>query len=203
MMDLHARRVSEVGADHLLILQHHPVVTKGRRLHGKPLPRELALTARGIIIRDADRGGLLTYHGPGQIVMYFVIQLGDYFDGVSGLVTCIEEELIRFLSAYRLDGRRDSVHPGVWVGEKKVASIGLRVAGGVTCHGLALNVMNDLGAYALFDPCGLSGDSISNLACLLGRDIADDEFARMEHGLARAFQQRLSAEHATRSARAA
>lgn len=191
MMALHAQRGADQVPDHLLLLQHEPVITKGRRLHGQPIPFQKKIEAQGIQVRDADRGGQLTYHGPGQLVIYFVIRFSDHFEGVADMVHSIENELLRFLKTKKIEGRVDSEHPGIWVGQKKVASIGLRVSDGVTRHGISLNVNNDLSVYQLFDPCGMSGQNMTHLQEILGREFSDEEVWDLGRELAHCFGEAL------------
>lgn len=169
MEDRHACRLAGTASDAVFVLEHDPpVITKGRRLHDVPVPRQDEILARGIQIRQTDRGGLLTYHGPGQIVVYFVLRLEDYFTGIGALVRTLEDVLMEFLSRRGVSANVDPSHPGIWTGGKKIASLGLRVERGVTKHGIALNVNNDLGVYALFDPCGLSGNAMTTLDAVAG-----------------------------------
>ena len=180
MDDLHAARVQNKVPDTILVLEHHPVITKGRRLDGTPIPNEGKIRARGITICQTDRGGLLTYHAPGQIVLYFILRLTDSFRGISELVAALEAGIQEFLSNLGVEAQIKKDHPGIWVGERKVASLGLRVADGVTKHGIALNVSNDMSAYALFDPCGLTGNTMTNLEDMLARKITAEELAEMK-----------------------
>lgn len=192
MEDLHAERVRGAGADTLLVLEHFPVITKGRRLSDVKIPNEDAIAARGIQIRQADRGGLLTYHGPGQIVLYFVIKLDEYFDGIAGMVGMIEKTLQAFLKTQGVAAEVVKDHPGLWVDGLKIASLGLRVAHGVTKHGLSLNLMNDLAVYGLFDPCGMSGQSMTNFEKVTGRGLSLKDFHTLEWQLVHCFQHELA-----------
>lgn len=176
MMQAHVECVRGTGDEQIFLLEHEPVITKGRRLHGQQIPFQDQILQNGIQIREADRGGLLTYHGPGQLVVYFVIRLKDHFNGISLMVHALEEVIQEFLQQFDLSGRTDQVHPGIWVEDKKIASIGLRVAEGVTRHGISINIRNDLAAYQYFDPCGLTGSTMSALDNVLERTISDDEF---------------------------
>lgn len=176
MMQAHADCVAGTGSDEIFLLEHEPVITKGRRLHGQSIPFEEQILKNGIQIRDADRGGLLTYHGPGQLVVYFVIRLTNHFNGISRMVHALEEVIQEFLQGFDLSGRTDPIHPGIWVRDKKIASIGLRVADGVTRHGISINIRNDLTAYRYFDPCGLTGSTMSALDKVMECAISDDDF---------------------------
>lgn len=184
---MHAERVQNLCEDTLLVLEHNPVITKGRRLTDVTIPNEDQIRARGIAICQTDRGGLLTYHAPGQIVVYFILRLTDSFHGISELVAALEVGIQKFLSDLGVQSQIKKDHPGIWVGERKVASLGLRVADGVTKHGIALNVSNDMSAYALFDPCGLAGNTMTSLEEILTRKISDEEKEEWKKKLALIF----------------
>jgi lipoate-protein ligase B len=193
MEDLHAKRVDNKVANTLLVLQHESVITKGRRMHGQSVPNQAKLEAAGIQVREADRGGLLTYHGPGQIVVYFVVRFADCFTSITDMVRSIEATLQKFLLKHGIETRIDPEHPGIWVGDKKIASIGLRVSQGVTKHGIALNICNDMSVYKLFDPCGMTGNTMTNLEEVLGAKIKKDSLLSMQEQLAEVFCQELQA----------
>lgn len=154
-----ATRVREGLADRLLLLEHDPVYTIGRRGKGSNLiapPGELR--AHGASVYRVDRGGDITYHGPGQLVGYPVVALADKADLV-GYVRALEDGLIDALAASGVAGRRVAGKTGVWVDlldgrPAKIAAIGVRVSRGVTTHGFALNVATDLDAFARMIPCG-------------------------------------------------
>lgn len=188
MDDLHARRVQGQVSDTLLVLEHHPVISKGRRLQGVAIPNQKKILEQGIQIHETDRGGLLTYHGPGQIVFYFIFEVARYFEGVSHMVHGVERLLVDYLDGLGIKSRCRTDHPGIWVGDKKMGSVGFRVADGVTKHGVSLNVACDLSVYGLFDPCGLTGASMSSLKECLQREILPDEVGKIGMDLAAAFQ---------------
>lgn len=189
MGDLHGKRVRGEIQDTLLLLQHHPVISKGRRLQGQSIPNEKKIREQGIEIQETDRGGLLTYHGPGQIVFYFIFEVNRYFDGVSMMVHGIEDVVLAYLKGLNVEAGLKEDHPGIWVGSDKIGSVGFRVTDGVTKHGLSLNVDSDLGVYNLFDPCGLSGACMSSVAKCLKRSIPVSEVEKMGEDLAGTFHQ--------------
>lgn len=191
MADFHAKRCRNECPDTLLVLQHTPVITKGRRLHDQEIPFHPKIHEMGVEIRNADRGGLLTYHGPGQIVIYFIVKFSDYFTGSLDMVKTIELGLIDFLKDNGIDSHIVSEHPGIWVGEKKVCSIGLRVTDGVTSNGIALNVCNDMEVFRLFDPCGMSGDCMTSMQEILGRPIDSKVMDDMGMQLAQKFVEKF------------
>jgi len=192
MKDLHAKRCANLIPDTMLVLQHHPVITKGRRMHGQDIPFHPELKKRGVQIREADRGGLLTYHGPGQIVVYFIVRFSDYFSGITDMVKIIEKSLQGYLKTHSVITRLLPDHPGIWVGPKKIASIGLRVSKGVTTHGISLNINNELDVYQLFDPCGMSGNNMTNLSQTLNRNPSDADVEILADQLVIRFQEDFS-----------
>ncbi|CZG63273.1 TPA: lipoyl(octanoyl) transferase LipB [Legionella pneumophila subsp. pneumophila] len=137
--------------DELWLLEHHPVYTQGQA--GKP---EHVLNPNSIKIVQSDRGGQVTYHGPGQLVAYVLMDIRRRNLGIRTLVAKLEEILISVLEYYRIPANIRSGAPGVYVGEKKIASIGLRVKNGCTYHGIALNVNMDLSPFLGINPCGFA-----------------------------------------------
>ena len=189
MQVLHAKRVKKEISDTLLLLQHDPVITKGRRLEGEAVPDEKNILKKGIAIEQTDRGGLLTYHGPGQVVIYFVFCVEDYFSGVVVMVQEIEKVLLNFLKVYGVKAQIRKDHPGIWIEEKKIASIGLRVSQGVTRHGIAFNIANDLLVYDLFNPCGLSGNVMTSLSQILKKTFSEKEVWYLGEHLVNLYQE--------------
>jgi len=140
---------TEHTPDELWLLEHPPVYTQGQA--GKP---EHILQANSIPIIQSDRGGQVTYHGPGQLVVYVLMDLAKKALGVRSLVSRLEQVVISILSRYDIPAHLCCGAPGVYVNEKKIASIGLRVKNGRTYHGVALNVTMDLKPFADINPCG-------------------------------------------------
>jgi lipoyl(octanoyl) transferase len=151
MRDFTARRGAET-LDELWLLQHPPVYTQG--LAGKPehLLRETAIPLVG-----TDRGGQITYHGPGQIVAYLLLDVRQRGIGIKDLVRCMEQTVIDLLAEYDVAGERRDMSPGVYVNGAKIAALGLKVKSGGCYHGLALNVDMDLSPFAAINPCGYEG----------------------------------------------
>ena len=160
------RRRDEIG-DTLLLLEHPRVYTLGRRANrDNVLFDDAELTRRGIEVVDVDRGGDVTYHGPGQLVGYPVLRLAGVH-GVVDYVRALEEVLLRALGRLGVDADRSPGFTGVWVGDEKVAAIGVRVAaGGITSHGFALNVDCDLEDFTGIVPCGIADRGVCSLASL-------------------------------------
>jgi len=156
-----ARKADELP-DVLLLLEHPPVYTRGRRTSDSQLLRgEEFYAAAGIDVLETDRGGLVTYHGPGQLVGYPIIRIGD----VIGYLRTLELAIIAALARAGVVARGGEARPtGVWVGERKIASIGVHVSRRVTTHGFAVNVDNDLEPFEWIVPCGLEGVAMTSLA---------------------------------------
>ena len=165
-MQLFTNQRSETTADELWLLQHSPVYTLGK--NGRP---DHILDAQDIPVIKSDRGGQVTYHGPGQIVVYTLLDLNRRHIGVRELVTRIENSVIELLEDYdiRANARKDA--PGVYVDDRKIAALGLRVRKGRSFHGLALNVDMDLEPFSRINPCGYQGLEVTQLSDLA--DVAD------------------------------
>ena len=155
-----AQRGAETN-DEIWLLQHPPVYTQG--LAGKP---EHLLTKPAIPVVKTDRGGQITYHGPGQIVVYVLFDLKRKGIGVKELVKRIEQSIIDVLQSYGIAAQRKLGAPGVYVKGAKIAALGLRVKNGCSYHGLALNVAMDLTPYGAINPCGYAGMEVTDLATL-------------------------------------
>jgi lipoyl(octanoyl) transferase len=167
MQAFNAARTPETG-DQLWLLEHPPVFTLG--LAGR---REHLRTPGDIPVVATDRGGQVTYHGPGQAVAYVLADLRRLGIGVKELVRRLEAAAIAVLAGYGIEGRRRAGMPGVYVGDAKIAAIGLRVSRGCCYHGLALNVDVDLEPFTRIDPCGYPGLAATRLADLGVRDNLD------------------------------
>jgi lipoyl(octanoyl) transferase len=164
-----AARQADAIPDTLLLLEHPPVYTRGRRSLAGELPLgEDWYREQGIDIVDVDRGGKLTYHGPGQLVGYPIMRIVD----VIAYLRAIERAIVAALAGAGIEARarpdEGSDYTGVWVGERKIASIGVHVARGVTTHGFALNVDNDLEPFQWVVACGLQGVAMTSVVAELG-----------------------------------
>ena len=155
--------------DELWILEHPPVFTQGQA--GKS---EHILNAQdyNIPIIQTDRGGQVTYHGPGQLVVYLLLDLKRKNIGIKQLINGIEQSIINTLTEYNVIGHRKSNAPGVYVQEAKIASIGLRVRRGCTFHGLAININNDLTPFTYINPCGYKNLKITNLKLCCSQNLS-------------------------------
>ncbi len=154
------------------IVEHPPVFTQGQA--GKP---EHLLAVSEIPVVQSDRGGQVTYHGPGQVVIYLLLNLRDTGMGIRGLVTAIEDSIIAMLAEHNIDAesRRDA--PGVYVDEAKIAALGLRVKRGFTYHGLSFNLDMDLSPFQQINPCGYQGLAVTQGA-ELGLSLSFDQAAK-------------------------
>ena len=162
------RRAGRLG-DLLLLLQHPPVLTVGVRGDGGRshiLSPADTLAARGIEVHETGRGGDVTYHGPGQIVGYPIVDLKPDRQDVHRYVRDLEEVLIRVAGDFGIEATRVKGLTGVWVGREKLAAIGIRISRWITSHGFALNVTTDLEGFGLIVPCGIDGMGVTSLARL-------------------------------------
>lgn len=201
------RRSGEIP-DTLLLLEHPHVITLGSAGgRGNLLvpPRELA--ARGIGVFEAGRGGDVTYHGPGQLVGYPVLDLKPDRKDLHAYLRGLEAVLIRALRTFGIDGERDERATGVWAGGAKIAAIGIRVSSGwITSHGFALNANTDLSYFDAIVPCGLHGCPVTSISRLLGREVSPEAVAPAlvsamteEFGFGSADESRESADQSGRS----
>jgi lipoyl(octanoyl) transferase len=169
-------------ADEIWLLEHPPVFTLG--MAGK---REHLLADVGVPVLPIDRGGQVTYHGPGQVVAYLLVDLRRCGYGVRELVRRIEQAVIDVLADYGVSGARLAGAPGAYVGGAKIAALGLRVKQGCTYHGLALNVDMDLAPFKAINPCGYAGMAVTQL-----KDLAPDASpAEVQAALARQLLARI------------
>jgi lipoyl(octanoyl) transferase len=189
------RQEDEIG-DVLLLLEHPPVYTRGRRTTPDELPMGTEWYERqGIEVRDTDRGGRVTYHGPGQLVAYPIVSLAPYDNDVHEYVRGLERVMIGALAEHGVEAGLIEGQTGVWVGRpepgtnpgpaagpatlgaRKIGSIGIHVSRGVTTHGLAVNVSNDLQPFEWVMPCGIEGCAMTSLSRELGAEQDPADFA--------------------------
>jgi lipoyl(octanoyl) transferase len=165
------------GEERILFVEHPPVITFGRRpgVERNVVAAPALLDSRGVEVVPSDRGGDVTFHGPGQLVAYPVVRLNDHRLSVGGYVRALERAAIDALARFDVPARRDDCAVGVWAEDPpgsgtlaKVCAIGVRVRRGVTLHGLALNVTTDLSFFDLIIPCGLVGRPVTSIQKRLG-----------------------------------
>jgi lipoyl(octanoyl) transferase len=197
-LELQARLVAErqrgeIG-DTLLLLEHRPVFTLGRNARRENvLFPDAELQARGYEVFETGRGGDVTYHGPGQVVGYPILELPEGRRDVHRYVRDLEEVMIRTCGDYGVTASRVHGLTGAWVGAEKIGAIGVRIARWVTSHGFAFNVSNDLAPFDLIVPCGIRGRGVTSLERLLGRSVVVEEaMDRIEASFIALFESRVS-----------
>lgn len=146
--------------DEIWLLQHPPVFTQGLNFRPEHQPAEL----NDIPVIHSDRGGDITYHGPGQLIVYLLIDIKRKNLGIKDLVTAMEKSIIELLSGYQIKGERQPGSPGVYIDDKKIASLGLRVRRGCSYHGLSFNVDMDLAPFSAIPPCGFTELKMTQLS---------------------------------------
>ncbi|MCK5620079.1 MAG: lipoyl(octanoyl) transferase LipB [Candidatus Krumholzibacteria bacterium] len=198
--DLQKRQVEQLqrgrGNEVFYLLEHPHVFTLGRNATGDALLTDRqSIKDLGVEIVETDRGGDVTYHGPGQLVGYPIISLEPRRRDIRRYVNDLEETLIRTLSEFGIQSQRHPVHRGVWTGGRKIASLGIRISRWVTSHGFALNVGTDLSFYSLMIPCGIEGCEMTTMAQELGEapDMTDVKSSVIAH-FSRVYGRRVSFE---------
>lgn len=192
------RRQGEIP-DTLLLLEHEPVITLGRDASlDSVLHNEATLAAVGVALVQSDRGGDATYHGPGQIVAYPILDLKPDWQDIPKFVRAIEQTMIDTVADYGLVGDRAKGEPGVWLAaseqapERKIGAVGARISRWITHHGFALNVNTHMDHFQLIIPCGIRDKGVTSLKQELGREVPLDEVMdRVAEHLARRFDRRL------------
>jgi lipoyl(octanoyl) transferase len=190
-----------ISQDVLLLMEHPPVVTLGRSSKGKNLTASPEfLESRGVELFEVERGGDVTFHGPGQLVGYPIIDLKRHRQDLHWYLRSIEQALINALADYGIPGERNTSYTGVWTRGKKIASIGVHARDWVTWHGFALNVTTELSYFNLIVPCGIDGVIMTSIARELGVEevSAHDVTERVTAKFAEAFD--LTAVVTSRSA---
>jgi lipoyl(octanoyl) transferase len=186
------RREGPGAGGYLLLLEHNPVITDGRFGKGGHiiLPPE-ELEKRGVETYKTDRGGDVTFHGPGQLVAYPIMDLRAFGLGAKSYVRALEETIVRLLADYDIRGITMEKLRGVWAYGGKIASVGVSVKGGITMHGCAFNVNTDLNWFSMIIPCGLEGVMITSLKDILGEEM---DFEAVMRAYVRSFGEVFRAE---------
>ncbi len=154
----------------LLVLQHPPTVTMGKRelIEDMKIAPE-GLKFKGVDYHKIDRGGSVTVHEPGQIVIYPIININYYKLSVMSFVEALEQAMIESCTYYNVHATRDEINPGVWVEKEKIGAVGIRISNRVTKHGIAFNVINNLDTFSYIIPCGLKGRGVTSLEIQLNK----------------------------------
>lgn len=171
--------------EYILFLEHLPVLTLGRHGHAENLVNEEEMRNRGIECIRIERGGDITYHGPGQLVVYPILDLERHHLGIKSYINLLEEAVIRTIADYGILGERVEGATGVWIDkgkptERKICAIGVKCSRYVSMHGLALNVNTDLSAFNLINPCGFTDKGVTSIARELGKPV---DFSEVVHKL--------------------
>ena len=184
-----ARKSALIPSDILLLLEHAPVFTLGRRGGRENLKvSEKLLEHSGMPLFQVERGGNITYHGPGQVVGYGIVDLQAAGLSVVDYVTGLEEVMMRTAAEWGVPAERNPLNRGIWVGSRKLGSIGIAVRRGITFHGFAFNAKVSLAPFAWINPCGLEGVGVTSLACETAREVSLAEVRRsLKHNLEAVF----------------
>lgn len=162
--------------DTLIFVEHPPVLTLGAGFHEQNLlftPEQLK--QKGVDVVRTDRGGDVTYHCPGQLVIYPIFDLTRHGKDLHKWLRDLEETQLAVLAHYGIEGRRFPPHTGAWIGDKKVSAIGVKIKKWVSVHGIAMNCNNAMDGFQLIIPCGIVGYGVTSLSMILGRDVTVDE----------------------------
>lgn len=190
-------RVAGKGTDVLLLNEHNHVYTLGKGSDDNHLlAREEDLRKCGAEVFHIDRGGDITYHGPGQLVGYPILKLDEYYRDVHRYLREIEEVIIRTLGDFNIAAHRDKDFTGVWVGGDKIAAIGVKVSHWVTMHGFAFNVNTDLSYFDRIIPCGIFHKGVTSMERILARQIPiEDVASRIVHHFVHVFGCEIAEHH--------
>lgn len=171
-------QVQDGADDTLLLLEHDPVLTLGASFHPENLlhPQDW-YQAQGIEVVPTDRGGDITYHGPGQIVAYPIFDVAKHGKDLHRWMRDLEQTVINALMEFDLKGERLDVNSGVWINEKKVCAIGIKIKRWVSMHGIAINCSADLAPFSTIVPCGIRSHGVTSISQELGRIVTVEDFA--------------------------
>jgi len=174
-IELNQKRIDKKINDVLLLVTHPPVITIGRT--GKKdniLASKELLKCKSVSIYEIGRGGDVTFHGPGQLMIYPIINLRNFFKDMHKYIWSLEETVIGVLNKYNINSERKNGYPGVWIGNEKIAAIGVRVKHWVSMHGIAFNISTDIGFFNLIDPCGISrlGFGVTSMERVLNKKVS-------------------------------
>lgn len=181
--DLVAQRRTDLIPDQLLLLEHPPVITVGRSLGSSPAPG----SSNGLPVIETSRGGQTTYHAPGQLIAYPILNLRQWQTDLHWYLRNLESVFIAVLAEVGVQAGIQPGYTGVWVGKKKIASIGVAVRGWVTYHGVALNATCDMSGFAMISPCGLTASDMTSLRELGVEVSVEDLISLVENAFKYAF----------------
>lgn len=180
--------------DVIITVEHPHVYTLGKTgTRDHVLINDDEMQAKGISYYEIDRGGDITYHGPGQLVAYPIFDLNNHYKDTHRFLRDLEEAVIQTLAEYRIEGRHDEEFTGVWVGEEKICAIGIKASRWITMHGLALNVNNDLSFFDKIIPCGIFHKGVTSMNILTKKNI---DMASLKEQLIQNFLQIFGFENA-------
>lgn len=173
-------RVAGIIEDCFILLQHPPTFTYGRRYkEANLITNKEHYESNGFAVHKTDRGGLSTYHGPGQVVGYSIIKMADYTKDYYHYLRMLEEVMLRTLLGFGIGAERRAGYTGVWVDNAKIGFVGVRLALGFTMHGFSLNVNNDLSPFTYITPCGIRGIRVASMRELLGVTVDEEKACEM------------------------
>ncbi len=178
-LDVLLKRICGETEDTLIICEHYPVITLGRFKDPESVKDAKYFSERGIDVLESGRGGKITYHAPGQVVVYPVIDLKDSGMDVSGYIDSLESTVAAILKEFGISAERNRERRGVWVAQNKIAFIGVAFKKWVTYHGVSININNDLEPFKKIDPCGEGDIKVTSAREVLGRELNIDEVKRI------------------------
>jgi lipoate-protein ligase B len=169
---LEKKKNNNIEEDVLILVEHNPIITIGRSGTRKDVlaPDEF-LKENNIELLEVERGGKVTYHGPGQMVVYPIFDLKKIEKDIHKIIRRYEEVVIDFLRNYKITGSRKKDFTGVWVGDKKIASIGIAASSWITYHGISININNDVKKHSIINPCGISFENMTSISIILNKDV--------------------------------
>ncbi len=172
-------RIADLTEDTVLLLEHYPVVTLGRSFNDTGLRDADFFARKNISIVRADRGGGITYHSPGQLVIYPIVRIDPASRDISSFIDILEIMVVAALGDLGVDTQRDPFRRGVWATGKKIAFTGIKFKRWVSCHGVAVNINNDISAFEMMDPCGEPGTKVTSASILSGKPLDMNEVKKV------------------------
>ena len=189
---LEKKKNNTLNEDVLILVEHNPVITIGRTGNKKDIfVTDDFFKKNNIEIIEVERGGKVTYHGPGQLVVYPIFDLKKIGKDIHKIIRRYEEVIIDFLKSYDIKGNRKKDFTGVWVDGKKIASIGIAASSWITYHGISININNDIKNFSVINPCGLSYENMTSLSKILNKDM---NFSEACLNLINSFQKEFDSE---------